>query len=166
MTRYRVRLARPVFQVVLLDVEAEGRHEAVVKALSHAGRIPEEEWSGAFDPENYFYDAQSVQEMEEPGDDEDDDSAAYAHAVDRYTKYLLLKADTFSGDGEVLFEPWLSDLSVHMVGDLCADWAGDLERARDGGASAFLERLYKEAEEARRRPAKVIPLRRPPRKEE
>lgn len=161
-SRYRVVLSRPVFQVVMVDVVAEDREDAMVKALSHAGMVPEEEWTGVFDPADYFYDVQHATEAEEA----EIALEHYGYSADRYTKYLLLKADTFAGEGEVLMQPWVNRVSDQMADDIFREWTSELEKIGAGGASKFLERLTGKAEEAKGKPAKVIPIRRPPPEDE
>lgn len=53
-------------------------------------------------------------------------------------KYLLLKADTGSGEGEVVYQPWNGEVSDLMLADLCADWAGEgySATATEGGGVA------------------------------
>ncbi|UFS71455.1 hypothetical protein LPW11_04475 [Geomonas sp. RF6] len=153
-TRYRVRLARPVFQTVVVEVEAENRDEALAKAVSHAGMIPDEEWSGAFDGENYIYETQQITEVE----DAPDDAAVFAYTVDRYTRYLLLKADTFLGEGSVIAQPWVKTVSGSVISDLCSNWAAELAKARDGGPLTVVEPEKKRPETTGL--AKVIPIKR------
>jgi hypothetical protein len=153
--RYRVRLVRPVFQVAVVDVEAAGEAEAMLEALSQAETIPEKDWVGEFDPDSYFYDVQYV----EGADDQLDDYIFTDIENDR--KYLLLKADTISGEGEVTFQPWMSEVSDLMLADLCSDWSGQLEELEAEGASNFYETLEKYLQVKNKTPAKVIPFRRP-----
>ena len=152
--RYRVRLVRPVFQVVVVDVEASGNEEAIVEAICQAETIQEKEWVGEFDPDNYFYDVQYVEEAEGEGD-------YIFTGIDEDRKYLLLKADTGSGEGEVLFQPWLTEISDLMVADLCSDWGGLLQELEEVGVSSFYESLEQQLHVKNKAPAKVIPFRRP-----
>jgi hypothetical protein len=160
MKKYRVRLIRPVFQVAVVDVDASGETEAMFEAVCRAETIPEKEWAGEFDPENYFYDIQCIQEAEMM----DDDSIFVGTGEDR--KYLLLKADTDSGEGEVTFQPWMSEISDLMVADLCSDWSSQLVELEKEGASNYYEALEQQLHLKNRAPAKVIPFRRPDSSEE
>jgi hypothetical protein len=152
--RYRVRLVRPLFQVAVVDVEAADEEVAMLEALSQAGTITEKEWVGEFDPDGYFYDVQYVEEAEESDDD------YIFTGIEKDRKYLLLKADTDSGEGEITFQPWMSEVSDLMVADLCSDWSGQLEELEEEGASNFYESLEKQLQVKNKTPAKVIPIRR------
>ena len=139
--RFTVRIVRPVFESVVVEVEAECEEDAIAAALGQADTILDEEWTGVFEPENYFYDAQCIdiihgcdgEEQISAGDEfecEDDPLA-----TNEYRRYLLLKANTFSGDGEVLYQPWLEDVDDLMLADLCMDWSAQIEEARKGSLS-------------------------------
>lgn len=79
-------------------------------------------------------------------------------------KYLLLKADTGSGEGEVVYQPWIGAISDLMLADLCADWTGELAEAGEAGVAGFYDWAERHARFLKEGPAKVIPLR--PRREE
>jgi hypothetical protein len=153
--RYRVRLVRPVFQVAVVEVEATDEDVAMLEALGQAMTITENEWVGEFDPDNYFYDVQYVEDADEPDDD------YIFTGLEKYRKYLLLKADTNSGEGEVAFQPWITEVSDLMTADLCSDWRGELEELEAEGVSNFYESLEKQMQVKNKTPAKVIPFRRP-----
>jgi hypothetical protein len=120
---FKIRIVRPVFQSVIVEVEADSEEEAVAAALGQADTVSEEEWAGAFEPEDYFYDAHCIKEVH----------------PSEYRKYLPLRASTFSGEGEVLYQPWLEEVDDLMLADLCMDWSGQLEEARKGSFSLAIE---------------------------
>lgn len=151
---YRVRLVRPVFQAALVEVEAVGEQEAIFATFAQSGTIPDEEWVGKFDPDSYFCDAQFV---DEAGDGDD-----YIFTeVDAYRKYLLLKANTDSGEGELLLQPWMDGITELMLADLSSDWSGELAELAEEGVSRFVESLERQKRLLNKTPAKVIPFRRP-----
>lgn len=152
--RFRVRLVRPVFQFVDVEVEAGEENEALFTALAGVETIPEDAWHGSFDPDEYGIDAVAV-------DDAADSDEEIFTAIAEDKKYLLLKADTDSGEGEVLYQPWMRDISDLMVADLCSDWSGELAEASEVGAERFYDQLERHARFLKEGPAKVIPLRRP-----
>lgn len=47
--------------------------------------------------------------------------------VPEQDQYLLLYADTFAGEGELVPQPWLLRQSSLMISDLCSDWIIDLQ---------------------------------------
>lgn len=157
--RFRVRLVRPVFQYVDMEVEAGEEYEAVSTALEGAGTIPDGEWRGNFDPEEYGVDAVHVTEA--AGVDEE-----MFTSIAEEKKYLLLKADIDSGEGEVVYQPWIGEISDLMLADLCSDWTGELAEAEEGGVARFYDWAERHARFLKEGPAKVIPLRRPRGEEE
>lgn len=154
--QYRVRLVRPVFQVAVVEVEASDENDAMLDALHQADTVPEELWSGNFDQANYGYDAQYV---EETGESDEDDYIF--SGIDDDRRYLLLSANTDTGEGEMLPQPWLNEISDLMVADLGMDWRGQLEELEVEGCSRFYESLEDQIARKDRKPAKVIPFRRP-----
>lgn len=154
--RYRVRLVRPIFQVAVVEVEASDEHEAVLDALHQADTIPEEAWSGGFDPSSYGYDAHFVEATGESDDDDFIDAD-----IDEDHRYLLLKANIDTGEGGILLQPWISEISDLMVADLGMDWRGQLEEFEVEGCARFYESLEEQNDRKDKKPAKVIPFRRP-----
>jgi hypothetical protein len=152
--RFRVRLVRPVFQYVDVEVEAGEENEALSAALAGSETVPESAWRGSYDPEEYCIDAVAV------GDAADiDEDIFLSIAGDK--KYLLLKADADSGEGEVLYQPWIRGISDLMLADLCSDWGTELAEAEEAGTERFYDWLERHARFLKEGPAKVIPLRRP-----
>lgn len=156
--RFRVRLVRPVFEYADVEVEAGEKHEAVITALAGADTISAGDWRGNFVPEEYGVDAVCV--MEADGGDEE----LFAEIAGE-KKYLLLKADTDTGEGEVVYQPWIGEVSNLMLADLCADWTGELAEAEEAGVAGFYDWAERHARFLKEGPAKIIPLR-PPRGEE
>ena len=154
--RYLVRLVRPVFQVAVVEVEANDENEAMFDALHQADTVPEELWFGDFDQANYGYDAQYVEEAEESGEDN-----YIFTGIDEDRRYLLLCANTNTGEGELLPQPWVNEISDLMVADLCMDWRGHVEDMEAAGCAKFYESLEDQLARKDRKPAKVIPFRRP-----
>ena len=152
--RFRVRLVRPVFEYADVEVEAEEEYEAAFAALAGVGTIPADEWRGQFAPEEYGVDAIHVTEA--PGDDEE-----LSTAIAGEKKYLLFKADTDTGEGEVVYQPWIGEVSDLMLADLCVDWTGELAEAEKAGVAGFYDWAERHARFLKEGPAKVIPLRRP-----
>ena len=156
--RFRVRLVRPVFEYVDIELEADEEYEAVTTALAGAGAIPADAWRGEFALGEYGIDAVCVTEA---ADDEEEQLTAIAGEK----KYLLLKADTDTGEGQVVYQPWIGDVSDLMLADLCADWTGELAEAEEAGVASFYDWAERHARFLKEGPAKVIPLRRPGREE-
>lgn len=154
--RYLVRLVRPVFQVAVVEVEASDENEAMFDALLQADTVPEELWSGDFDLTSYGYDAQYVEEVTESNED-----AYIFSGIEEDRRYLLLSANTNTGEGEMLLQPWLGEISDLLVADLGMDWRGQLEELEEEGCARFYGALEEQLARKDRKPAKVIPFRRP-----
>jgi hypothetical protein len=152
--RFRVRLVRPVFEYVDVEVEAGEEYEALATALARAGTVPADAWRGQFAPGEYGIDAVCVTEA--TGNDEEP-----FNAIAGEKKYLLLRADTDTGEGEVVYQPWIGEISDLMLADLCADWTGELAEAGETGVAGFCDWAERHARFLKEGPAKVIPLRRP-----
>ena len=155
--RFIVRLVRPVFEYADVELEAGEEFEAGFMALAGAGAISADAWRGKFAPEEYGVDAVCVTEAA------DDDEEIFT-AIAGEKKYLLLKADTGSGEGEIVYQPWIGEVSALMLADLCADWTGELDEAGESGVAGFCDWAERQARFLKEGPAKVIPLR--PRMEE
>ena len=153
--RYRVRLVRPVFETTIIEVEATSEDEAILEAIYQADTVPQPLWEGKFEPESYFYDVHSVEDLSDPGQgdcyevDEDD------------RKYLLLRGDLDSGTGAVPFQPWLTEVSDLMVADLCSGWSMELEILEQAGVESYYASLDRQVRAKNGVLAKVIPFRRP-----
>jgi hypothetical protein len=143
--RFRVRLVRPVFEYADVEVEAEEEIEAVSTALAEAGSISADAWHGKFAPEEYGIDSVCVTET--TGDDEE-----IFTAIATEKKYLLLKADTGSGEGEVVYQPWIGEVSALMLADLCSDWTGELAEVEEAGVAGFCDWAERHALFTRRKP--------------
>lgn len=130
--QYRVRLVRPVFEVAVVEVEAENEEVAAVAALCNADSIGDEHWVGKFDPGSYACDAQYVIAAEEA----EDDDYIFSEIEDE-RKYLLLKADLDAGEGQVTFQPWMGSVDDLMSADLCMDWGNSLEPCAGKGRTGI-----------------------------
>lgn len=161
-SKYRMRLMRPIFQSVVVEVKAPDEKAAMSIALNSARKIPNSEWVGEFDPKSYFYDVQFVLDMDNVNSEE---SADYIlHDISRYRQYALLRADTSAGEGTVLFQPWMTQKAELMITDLCMDWCGILEKTRDQEASSLHKGLIKTLSsqpKTLKAKAKVIPFKKP-----
>jgi hypothetical protein len=151
---------------VIVEVDADSEEEALAIALGQADTVPEEEWIGTFEPEDYFYDAECLVEDYDKDDPEfiKDGDAVLDEDLDDYyehPKYFLLKADTFSGTGDVIYQPWIEDLDDLMLADMCMDWAGQLEEARQSSFSLAMGIMKDQIQTKNKKPAKLLPFKRP-----
>ena len=165
--RFTVRIVRPVFESVVVEVEADCEEEAIASALGQADSIPDEDWSGVFESENYFYDAQCIDiihgcDGKEQRSAEDESENEYDPlAPNEYRRYLLLKANTFTGEGEVLYQPWLEEVDDLMLADVCMDWANQLDEARKGVFLLATTVMEAQLKTKNKKPAKILQFKRP-----
>jgi hypothetical protein len=159
--KFLVRLVRPVFEVAVVEVEAMNEEMAEAAALIQAQSIEDEHWVGAFDPGSYGCDAQYVIPAEEAEDD------FIFSGIENERKYALLKANLDSGEGRMMFQPWMNEIDDLMSADLCMDWGNQLEALLLEGAESYFGWLTKSLEPPKEaRLAKVIPFRRPEKEKE
>jgi hypothetical protein len=122
--KFYIRLVRPVFEAVVVEVEAENEEIAEAAALIQAESIEGEHWVGTFDPASYCCDAQYVISAEEAEGD------FIFSEIENERKYALLQADLDSGEGRMLFQPWMDEIDDLMWADVCMDWSNQLEALR------------------------------------
>jgi hypothetical protein len=56
-------------------------------------------------------------------------------------RYMLLRANIDSGEGETLLQPWMRNCSDLMVADVCDDWSGQLAELGEEGWGQFMDWL-------------------------
>lgn len=152
--KFLVRLVRPVFEVAVVEVEAESEEMAEAVALSQSAAIEDKHWIGAFDPGSYSCEAQYVVSADETEDD------FIFSEIENERKYGVLKANLDSGEGRMLLQPWMEKVDDLMSADLCMDWGNDLESLRQEGAENYFDELRGLNPPKEARSAKVIPFQR------
>jgi len=145
LTPYLVKVARPVFEVTVVEVRAGSHEEAVALAREAAAEIPDEAWSGAFDPDSYGFDIQDVIDVEQMQAMISDgiaspDAFAMPEGPSDGIRYAVLRADTEGGEGSIEPQPWMQDVVELMLADLASDWAAELQELAEDGFDIFLER--------------------------
>jgi hypothetical protein len=148
--KHYILLCRPRFEVAMIKVEDVSPALACRKALEQGPSDPSSWTLLPFDEQSYWPHVERcltepeveisayLGEMEKTAEDE-----VRVLAQDENTRYLLLKADTFLGEGQVVRQPWMSELSPISERDLCGDW---------------VEALQASQEEVPRGPASVLPF--------
>ncbi len=126
---YTVRLVRPVFQQVTVEVQAWSQSSAVQKAIKQTRVLRQSDWNTPdFDDGEYEVHVQSII----------DNQHIYENSADPHReikqfrsnkgdpgniRYLLLAADLETGAGELLIQPWFTNCSHLLQADLCTDWS-------------------------------------------
>ena len=125
---YTVRLVRPVFQSVAIEVQAMSSKSAMNKALRRATVLPESDWS-----DQKFEDSDHTMHVETVLDHQNIyETSANPHreigdfrSGNRNSKpfrYLILEADLSARVGRVLPQPWFTCADQMLQADLCSDW--------------------------------------------
>lgn len=136
--KHYVLLCRPRFEVAMIEIDDVDPALACRKALEH-GPSDTSSWTLLpFDERSYWPHVERcltepeveissyLGEMEMTPQGE-----VRALVQDENTRYLLLKADTFLGEGQVVRQPWMSELSPVLEQDLCGDWVEGLQTGQD-----------------------------------
>ena len=146
--KYYVRLVRPRFETQLAIVEADTDEAAHALAMQQSSQRSADWKLVDFNPADYSCHVEdSLSEHSAAANDVDFESAgaelASTTAPDD-NRYLLLHADVWSGEGEVVLQSWFFDQNNRMTHDLCGDWTADV-RGLSGGSD---EKESDEDEEA------------------
>lgn len=129
---YTVRVMRPVFQTITLEVEAWSKGSAVRKAIHRALNAEDGDWHDQpTNGEDYSLHVEAVLDHEEVHESSPNPQkrirefrsmSGQGDAV----RYLLLAADTEKRDGRFLVQPWFDRADPLLQVDLCSDWVEPL----------------------------------------
>lgn len=147
-TKYYVRLMRPIFQRVILTVEASSDEAALRAALQESEQLPEAAWA-----EMETEREPAVPEMVFSKDELEGDSDANAvdYVRDAEYAYALLQADLDGAEGHFLAPLWLKDLPILAGADIAQDWNAALSAVCDEEVEAFHAWLKRQG-----RPSNVV----------
>ena len=139
-----VKIMRPIFQTAVVLIEASDEKQAVARAFRLARRLREDEWEGGFDRQNYGISLQHVLNVTDAlherglGQTEYGEVSLAAELASwDDTRYLVLKADIDSGEGETHAQHWLRKCSDMMLADLAMDWRVQLEPVERKGIEGY-----------------------------
>lgn len=125
---YTVRLVRPVFQSVAIEVQAMSINSAMQKALRRAAALPASGWTDQEFEDGVHsvhvelvLDNQKVHETSSNPHREIKDFRSGDGNSNQF-RYLILAADLSARVGRVLPEPWFSRVDQMLQADLCSDW--------------------------------------------
>jgi hypothetical protein len=131
--RYYAKVVRLRLEVACVEIEGDDittGQQAADLALDMASNGPLDWKLQPFDAEAYGPHVEMLL-----SDPEIDDEEAEAAAIRRWMcnpetavhdRYLLLHADTETGEGRTILQPWLSEAAGLMLADLCGEWMDDL----------------------------------------
>jgi len=133
-TKFIVCFARPIVEKLSIETFATSKEEAVLKAMETLKNTHDRDWSGKYDPESYTICVDWIEELDDREESEEIDQTFQ----DESTKYLLLQADTDTGEGTIIPQPWLMMQSALMIADLSKDWSSQLIALEQEGFDEFL----------------------------
>ena len=134
--KYCVQVARLRLDTAIVEVDASDDCDAEQKAIEWARQLPDAEWElQPFDHAAYQPHAEAM-----IAQDELPESEAVEDALrENETRYVLLKGDRETGEGDVILQPWIETQEPDLLAsDLCADWIGALKQL---GLTHLSERL-------------------------
>ena len=134
--RYYVQVARLRLDTAIVEVDASDDGDAEQKAIEQARLLPGAEWElQPFDHAAYQPHAEAMVAQDELTDSEVVEDTLCRNE----TRYLLLKGDCETGEGDIVLQPWLKTQEPDLLAsDLCAEWIGALEQL---GLTHLSERL-------------------------
>ena len=134
--RYYVQVARLRLDTAIVEVDASDDGDAEQKAIEQARLLPGAEWElQPFDHAAYQPHAEAMVAQDELTDSEVVEDTLCRNE----TRYLLLKSDCETGEGDVILQPWLKTQEPDLLAsDLCAEWIGALQQL---GLTHLSERL-------------------------
>ena len=123
-----MRLVRPVFQTVTLEIGAFSQNSAMQKALRRAGNMSESDWiAPRTQNDDYAIHVEAVLDHQKVYE-----TSANPHRQikefrsgggESYTtKYMILAADMKAWVGRILQQPWFIKTDQESQADLCSDW--------------------------------------------
>ena len=150
---FLVRLVRPVFQFSYLEVEAEDQDEAVDKALDSLddNEIPEENWMGRYNPDDYDVDAYCVHTCETK-------DGNLVSLLD-FPQYALLSTGEDSPYSAA--QPWMERVLPATMACLFTSWINELSSGRTECYDGTIRFLEQALAKIRGSDEKVVPLQPP-----
>jgi hypothetical protein len=148
--KYLVRVVRPVFEAAYLEVEAPSEEEACGAALGSAYTIPEEDWTGRFNPEDYSFDLHCVRSAETPEGD--------PFSLLDFPQYSILSTNENPCPVTDGYQPWMDYLNPLSVAAQLSQWIRQLESARGGCYDEGIENLEEILRKWKGTDQKVVPL--------
>ena len=134
--KYYVRLVRPRFETQLAIVEADTDEAAHALAMQQSSKRSADWKLVDFNPADYGCHVEDcLSEHSAEANQLDFESAGAELSSTKAPdddKYLLLHADVWSGEGELVLQSWFFEQSNRMTHDLCSDWTADVRGLSDG----------------------------------
>lgn len=130
---YTVRIVRPVFQRLSIEVEAWNRGSAIRKAAGRAQKALEDQWiTCESSVDAYAPHVEAVLDHEEVYENDPNPRrkiASFRAGTGECdtNRYILLAADTEARVGRLLTQPWFNQADATLQTELCSDWLEPVE---------------------------------------
>jgi hypothetical protein len=154
LQKYQVRVVRPVFQAIYVEVEARGERDAEGKCFHSLRKTPESEWRGRHNPEEHALDLYCVPILET------EDGSPFS-LLD-YAQYSILSTEKDPYMVAHGLAGWMREVRhPMMLTTRFWEWIAQRTEARDGYYQKAIELNEELLREWRGTGHKVVPLQPP-----
>jgi len=148
--KYLVRVVRPVFQVAYVEVEGRDENEAACAAYVSAQNIPEEQWTGRYNPDDYACDVHCVRSGETP--------EGHAFSPLDFPLYCILSTQASPHIGNSSTQLWMNYAEPLAVANLFSQWINKLTNERVGYYEEAIDHFEDLLKSLKGTDQKVVPL--------
>ena len=148
--KFLVRLVRPVFQAAYLEVEGKDENEAAFLAYSSSREIPEEDWRGRFNGEDYHVEADCVRYGETV--------EGHRFSLLDFPKYHVLSSSENLPLGGGASQPWMDEENPAAIAAVFTKWIDALIDEREGYYDSAIEFFDELLASLKGTDEKVVPL--------
>ena len=120
---YLVRGVRPVFQAACIEVEARSQEEAMAHALASAAHIPEAQWTGRNDPEDYYFAVNCVHTGQTP--------EGHPFSLLDFPRYTVVSTNPLPQlEAYAVLDPWMDQAPPILAASLLSEWADQMSSSQ------------------------------------
>ena len=154
LQKYQVRVVRPVFQAIYVEVEARGERDAEGTCFNSLYNSPEAEWRGRYNPDEHALDLYCVPILET--------KEGFPFTLLDYAQYTILSTDLHPYMVAKGLEGWMREVAhPMMLATRFWEWIDQLTEARDGYYQKAIELCEELLREWRGTDHKVVSLQPP-----
>jgi hypothetical protein len=129
---YLVRGVRPMFQAACIEIEATDQEDAIERALSCAADIPEDQWTGRNDPDDYYCDISCVHSSQT--------AEGHPFSLLDFPRYTVVSTNPVPPvEAYAVLDPWIEKAGPILAASLLSEWIDQFS-----GTQAA---IYEDAEE-------------------
>ena len=148
--KYVVRLVRPVFETTYLEVDGRDEKEAMSIAFGSAYQIPDEQWTGRFNPDDYLFDVHIVRSYETP--------EGHPFSLLDFPLYCILSSEESPFLGNSATQAWMNYVEPLTVAGLFSQWIDKLMNERTGYYEEAIDNMEEILRGWKGTDQKVVPL--------